>query len=632
VSQCITEVELPDFRAEHLTPTAILALIARSVRVLLRLAVGVGKSWAAVGAMLAPETYVQFDLVIYAAPAWNIVGEAIARLRSEGFNLPWKVLEPRPRSMCGDLDDEWCKLESRGCTVLAKARLCRAQCPHFAECDWVRQLDSLRSARLVLMTEQRLELVRVVVSTIAGHTRARRVLVILDEARVLDANFEVSVSWDHIRRFMHTLSQTQCKKEGFQATAMDWLGELHELQKRDEKKFRAMEFSLPTHINRFAYQIQGCGWRKHGLNFRYLPYDLQLLSSAEKTERWLDEDGLHFIARPYLNCHVLLASAHMTGAYAGHRLGQEPLASPFERVRFRHTGTRIINIRDRCGADTHFASNKTRILNTFAVLILRNVIEGRTTVLVSRKKSKSSCAKYLVERLRRWGVKVRFALGEEELPDPPEPTVIPLIHYGILGVNDYTAYQSAYCLNSYYIPSAELNRAVQESEPRHFRVKLEIVTGADNRRRVELSNPGASDEDRTYLGGLYLRKLEVDPVIQAVGRVRPMTMPREIVTFQLDDVEPDLGIVEEVGTLLELRQRLGIPTAREIDGAVEGWRASTLMASGMTAAGAAAAIGVGRATLFRRLRAVKSLNPHYLSYIMKSETPPAGAEAAGVAR
>jgi hypothetical protein len=624
----ITELELDSFRAQHLSPEAILALVTRRVRVLVRLAVGVGKSWAAVGVMLAPETYSRFDLVIYAAPAWTILGEVVTRLSSEGFSLPWKILAGRPRAMCGDLDGEWSELEKRGCTVMAKARLCRWRCPHFAECDWVRQLDRLADARLVLMTEQRLELVREIVPTIAGKVGARRVLVILDEARVLDANFEVLVSWDLIRRFVHTLMRTQCKKPGFEAVATDWCGELHELQKVSEAQLRSMELTLPPTINRFAYQIQGCGWRKHGLDFRYLPYDLLLFATSEKNERWIDDDGIHFIARPYFACHLLLASAHITGAYAGHRLGQGPVASPFEHLRFRHSGTRIINLRDRCGADRHFASNRRRILDTFAVLIMRNVLEGRTTLLVSRKKTKVACAKYLTERLRGWGVSVLILLDDEALPASPTPTIIPLIHYGVLGVNNYTAYQSAYCLNSYYIPSAELNRAVQESEPKHFRVKLDIVTGTDNRRRVELA-PGVSDEDRVYLGGLYLRKLEVDPVIQAVGRVRPMTLPREVITFQLDDLEPDLGSIEEVHSLVQLRELLELPTARAIDDAIDGVRASRLMACGKSAEQAASEMGIGRATLFRRLRAVQSLNPHYLVYIMQSETPPGGTQAAG---
>ena len=50
-----------------------------------------------------------------------------------------------------------------------------------------------------------------------------------------------------------------------------------------------------------------------------------------------------------------------------------------------------------------------------------------------------------------------------------------------------------------------------------------------------------------------LRKLEVDPVIQAAGRVRFLTRPREVVFFQMDDLARDLGDVREVSCLADLR-------------------------------------------------------------------------------
>jgi hypothetical protein len=195
----------------------------------------------------------------------------------------------------------------------------------------------------------------------------------------------------------------------------------------------------------------------------------------------------------------------------------------------------------------------------------------------------------------------------DTLPETPDPLVVPLIHYGILGVNDFTDYESAYCLNGYYVNGTELNRAIQEFEPRSFRIELAAFRGPDGVRRVKVVDPEIYDQKREWLGDVHLRKLEVDPVIQAVGRVRFLTKPRQVVTFQMNNIERDLGPCETVRTLEGLRQALDLPKAREVDHLVAGIRARRLMdGEGLTAADAATRLGVSRRTAFRCLASEES--------------------------
>jgi hypothetical protein len=74
-----------------------------------------------------------------------------------------------------------------------------------------------------------------------------------------------------------------------------------------------------------------------------------------------------------------------------------------------------------------------------------------------------------------------------------------------------------------------------------------------------------SAQNRIYdvgrLAHLALGQQEMDVVIQAIGRVRPYTRPREIVTFQCS-ARPDGDYDREFGTLAEARAFFGIPTAR----------------------------------------------------------------------
>jgi len=58
--------------------------------------------------------------------------------------------------------------------------------------------------------------------------------------------------------------------------------------------------------------------------------------------------------------------------------------------------------------------------------------------------------------------------------------------------------------------------------------------------------------------------LERRVVLQAIGRVRPFTTPAEIILFQCDDLSPELGSVEEFGSLAQARRLLQVPTLAQL--------------------------------------------------------------------
>ena len=133
--------------------------------------------------------------------------------------------------------------------------------------------------------------------------------------------------------------------------------------------------------------------------------------------------------------------------------------------------------------------------------------------------------------------------------------------------------------------------------------------------------------DWRSLGNLYLRKLEVDPVVQAVGRVRFLTRPREVVTFAMHDLTPDIGPCRDVVSLVELRSELGIPSGKELDHAFETEQIVRMRAEGKTADQIAAELKRSRRTLFRRLggsaKNPTSINSYRVFGTGPGETPPA---------
>jgi hypothetical protein len=69
--------------------------------------------------------------------------------------------------------------------------------------------------------------------------------------------------------------------------------------------------------------------------------------------------------------------------------------------------------------------------------------------------------------------------------------------------------------------------------------------------------------DLSQIANLYLRKLEIGPVVQACGRNRFLTNPREVVFFQLNDLEGYFPNVQTFRTLGALRQEFGLVRARD---------------------------------------------------------------------
>lgn len=600
----VTENDLDRFRRENLSPEALLRVMNTHVRAIAQLAVGVGKSHACDALLESPLLHEQFDFVIYSAPTWSILRERRIVRGTAKCPVPWMMLHPRPKERCGDFAEPWAGFESRGCSTYAKATLCKV-CLSLAagttDCDWPSQFSRIKDHRLLFCTEQQLLLNRGLVPMVRGITDAKRIAVVLDEARLLDADFTVRLPREDIAAFSDVLEHVPSSGPRDQ-----WQPELARIL--EWRSPGDLKLDLPPALHREAFQIQKAGIERFGDEFRYCGYDLSLLATSRPDERWISANEIRFVARPFLNCHLLLLSANLTADYAGERLGCGRLASPFANTIFRHTGSRLLNLQSRLGVDRYFGNNHRQILDTFAVLIFRNIREGRATVLISRKKTKSLCAAYLAKRLAGWGVTVRFVHEDySSLPGTPDPRIVPILHFGILGVNAFEDYGAAYCLNGYYISSRELSKAAQESTQPIDRVAITIDSRPGNVRRAtveEGADPGGTIRS---VADLYLRKLEIDPVVQAAGRVRFMTKPREVVLLQMADLRQQIGDHQVVSSLATLRTALGIPSARDIDDYRDGARMRAALDTGLTKVAVAAAERVSVSTVDRRMAALRHL-------------------------
>ncbi|MBK9386591.1 MAG: hypothetical protein IPN34_17395 [Planctomycetes bacterium] len=208
-------------------------------------------------------------------------------------------------------------------------------------------------------------------------------------------------------------------------------------------------------------------------------------------------------------------------------------------------------------------------------------------------------------------MQVRFVTEQyDALPPKPDPRTIPIIHYGMRGRNDFEHYDSAYAVNTYNVSSRTLNARLQEFEPEAFRVRMTIVEAQHRTRSVALDQANVEDIDCTALGNLYLRKLEVEPALQVMGRVRYLTRPREVVFFALHDLSSEVPNLREVSVPGMLLRELDLPTAGQLDRYVDALRATQLRDKGLTADEVAAALSISRRSVFRLFEGAKSAKSH----------------------
>jgi len=179
------------------------------------------------------------------------------------------------------------------------------------------------------------------------------------------------------------------------------------------------------------------------------------------------------------------------------------------------------------------------------------------------------------------------------------PGVIPIIHYGIIGVNLFEHFDAAYCLNGYYVNEYIVNQCLQDIIPQNWRLQIEIITqGRPKRRIAQVANPRDRIYDVHQAAPLALEYQELDPVLQAVGRVRPFTRPREIITFQCGQI-PGVEYTQEFDLLPEARLFFGISSRQQYKTHKKAEQVAALRAQGLTQSQVAEKLRVSERTVRR---------------------------------
>jgi hypothetical protein len=346
--------------------------------------------------------------------------------------------------------------------------------------------------------------------------------------------------------------------------------------------------------------IQRKGYEIFGDKFRFIAYDLQAFCKSPVVSREKGPEGDVIFSLPLsINSDLIVYSGTVDPEYAAYRLGSD-IATPFKDYIFTHPETSWFNIASRNGMRWNWKAHRKQILDFYASLVIMRFEQGKTCLLVTKKCFKSYCAEQLTERFKSMGYgNLKIVTDNHENEDLFNINIIPMIHYGVIGVNHFQHYDAAYCLNGYYINDLIINSILQDSYATGFHIPIEVGTSGEPLRRwARAANPSQQYFNVNWLSNSVLSQEEVGVVHQTVGRVRPHTYPREIITFQCA-ANPQMPYTQEFTTLQAARDFFGIRSQRSLQKSETIEAVKNAKASGLTQKEAAAHLNKGLRTIQR---------------------------------
>jgi hypothetical protein len=593
--EVVGEQALAEFR-QGLTGEALLDELQRhGGRLLVGLPVGVGKSHLLDAATLAALG--RYDLVVVLCPTRALLAERRPLLQPpRGVTVV--DLRPRPGDDCGsERDGRWSGLEERDLGVLGRATICAA-CPGRGSCFWPDQYGpALEGARLIYAAQAHLGLAPDFLGYLRDCTGAERMLTLLDEASFVAQSRAVRIGADELDMFLNTLDEVGSLAGPAGRLHVTWRERVALLADASTADLQE-DWAFPRVDSTWALAVQQAGQGRHGDAFRFLGRRLAGLGhSPLESRRKADGGGVEFAARPNFPGDLVVFSGTADPVFTAHRMGV-PLAAPYAGVRFRHPDTRWLNLASSLGTRRHFPGNSAQILDLFAALTARRQAEGRRVAMVTKKAFARRCRDGLQERLDAAGCGLRVVPASECGPEAvADPAVVPLLTYGAIGVNTYQDFDCLYCLCGYYVEEGTVADCLQDALRADLHVELTVETsGSPRRRRAHAARPEHRFTDVARHAEAARRFLEDDVVLQAVGRVRPFTRPREVITFQMSAL-PGVAYDAEFANLAGLRKHLGLPTRRQAELAGRVHAVAALRAEGLTQADVATRLGLTSRTV-----------------------------------
>jgi hypothetical protein len=560
-------------------------------------AVGVGKSHNIDSVIEEAVVSKQYDLVIALFPTRRIIDER-EFIKYPPIGIKTVNLKPRPGNRCGaDMNKRWQVFEKNGLGLLGRLELC-GHCLFQSDCHYPKQYGkSMEGTQVIFGAQAHLERSPFFINQLVQWSKAEKVLVILDEANFIMKPFRRGIEKKKLKMFVEVLNMIHPQRG--RKTHKRWKYICDLLLSAPTCDLRSHDWKMPWISHSWSLAVQSRGYSIYGDLFHFLAFELYHFarSPLESRERTASGD-IMFAAVPSVAIDFIIYSGTAHQQFSEYRLGKE-FASPFENYSFIHPETSWFNIGSRLGVRKYFLKNSSQVLDFFGGLVARRLQEGKRPLLIAKKCFVPFCSRQMEKRLHALGVDVTIAINGWQPNLLSKPKVVPLIHFGMIGTNLFQDFDSAYCLTGYYVTEDAVNSIVQDLLGSDMEIPLQIsINERPCRRQAGVLNR----KDRLYdvhtLAQHALDHLEMDTVLQAAGRVRPYTRPREIITFQCA-AHPDFEYTKEFCSLGEAREYFDIPSRRDAKTANLCFQVKDARVKGLRQKEAAEHLGVGLRTIQR---------------------------------
>jgi hypothetical protein len=572
-----TKEKLRKFRAQYLSPQTALPTIANTPGALLYpLPVGAGKSYfvdelTTDFADQLEEGRWPFDSIILTAPTHKILAERRV-LKDVRYSSIAVLLSGRPRAACGEEKNrQWNEYERCGSFALGKERIC-GTCHKAAECAWPNQFNNLSSGqvKIVLLPQKYIEVEPGIITRVVNKLGSRAPLVIFDESNFSSEVFKRELKRGTLEVFSHVIelcldsgAEEETKLRKYR-NALEAL-----LSTTEERQLYLQKWYFPPLERQTALQLQDIGMSYYGENFYYPAFDLNVFSKQYPGLRQINEGGhIEFNTTPCLegSGKLIVLSGTASARLLKYRLDVD-FTELFTQYTFKNQNSHIYNINIGSGC-SHYHAQHLEQLAVFAVgYIQRSFKQGKSVALITKKKYVDPSIKILNAHLirRGWGA---FKAVKASDWDATDPAQIPVLHYGgAIGENTYTDIDNVLCLSGYYMRQDQLNRLMNEVTRRRYAVNFTIAIKGFPKRRIPVADPagGVCPPSLYAIATQILKQEEMGVVIQAIGRIRPLTLPgKEVVLCQCGVCER-LPYDREFPCLQEAREFFNIPDVREVE-------------------------------------------------------------------
>lgn len=568
-----TPEQLQAFRQDCLNADAFHNLILNTPGPLFfPLPTGIGKS-SQIDSLLEdfqanPSSWVH-DLIIVSAPTHKILQERRIVSNPHAAQL-LSILSGRPIARCGrNNNDQWKVYQNSSAIALGKWEICN-NCTKREGCSWPEQFQKLSpNIRFVLLPQKYLHIFPGVLHHIIAKTKARLPLILLDETNFSQDIFRRQIKRGSLEIFSKVLDIFIKHNKFPTPSLLTFRRNLKLLLKASVEEIASGGWFFPPLDGDISAAIQKIGIDQYGEMFYYPGFDLETLSQQDPGSRNLLEGGhIEFVSVPKIEepGKLVVFSGTASKLLLEHRLDTR-MTSIYSQYYFRHEDTRIYNINIGGGIGHYHRTHFPQILYFTLGYIKKTMKRNRTVALITKKRFVEETVLKLNSLLDE-----HFMRGIQVVPadkwSGSQPDGggyhIPLLHYGgAIGVNDFSLVDCIVCLCGYYMRMDELNRMVNEIVRDPYQTGFRIVMQREPLRRVAVPER----ESRHYnsyvqsVADAVLQQEEMGVVIQAVGRVRPFTHPREVITCQCGESQI-MPYDREFATLREAREYFGIPSKR----------------------------------------------------------------------